>query len=98
MNRKKKLLTGVLCCVFAAILLISGALIATHLQHDCPGEGCPVCTAISARERLLRCMALTAASGSVFLLAQRSLGISIAARLNGAAAHTLVTLKVKLSD
>ena len=98
MNRKKKLLTSVLCGIFVAVLVVSGALIATHLQHDCPGENCPVCAAISTWEQLLRGMALAAALGSVLLLAQRWSGISMAARFDGATVHTLVTLKVKLSD
>ena len=42
MNRKKKLLTSILCGIFVAVLVVSGVLIATHLQHDCPGENCPV--------------------------------------------------------
>lgn len=98
MNRKKSLLTSVLCGIFVAVLVVSGALIATHLQHDCPGENCSVCAAISTWERLLRGMALAAALGSVLLLAQGSSGVSMAVRFDGAAAHTLVTLKVKLSD
>ena len=98
MNRKKKLLTSILCGIFVAVLVVSGVLIATHLQHDCPGENCPVCAAISTWEQLLRGMALAAALGSVLLLAQRSSGISTAARFDDATAHTLVTLKVKLSD
>ena len=98
MNRKKSLLTSILCGIFVAVLVVSGALIATHLQHDCPGENCPVCAAISTWEQLLRGMALVAVLGSVLLLAQRSSGVSTAARFDGAVAHTLVTLKVKLSD
>lgn len=98
MNRKKKLLTSVLCGIFVAALIVSGALIATHLQHDCPGENCPVCAAIANWQHLLRGMALVAALGSILLPAQRSSGVSIAARFHGAAARTLVTLKVKLSD
>ena len=65
MNRKKSLLTSILCGIFVAVLVVSGALIATHLQHDCPGENCPVCAAISTRERLLRGIALVAVLGSV---------------------------------
>jgi len=58
MKRKKKLLTSILCGIFVAVLVVSGVLIATHLQHDCPGENCPVCAAISTWEQLLRGMAL----------------------------------------
>ena len=98
MNRKKRLLSSLLCAIFVAALIVSGALIATRLQHECLGESCPVCAAISGWERLLRGMALAAALESALLLAQRALGVCLAARFNGTTAHTLVTLKVKLSD
>lgn len=98
MNRKKRLIASVLCCIFAAVLIVSGVLLAAHLQHECPGEGCPVCAAISGWERLLRGMALAAALESALLLARRALGACVPARLNGMATHTLVALKVKLSD
>ena len=98
MNRKKRLLSSLLCVIFVAALIVSGALIATRLQHECLGESCPVCAAISGWERLLRGMALAAALESALLLAQRALGVCLAARFNGRTAHTLVTLKVKLSD
>ena len=57
MNRKKRLLSSLLCVIFVAALIVSGALIATRLQHECLGESCPVCAAISGWERLLRGMA-----------------------------------------
>ena len=98
MNRKKRLLSSILCVIFVATLIVSGALIATRLQHECLGESCPVCAAISGWERLLRGLALAAALESALLLAQRALGVCLAARFNGTTAHTLVTLKVKLSD
>ena len=98
MNRKKRLLSSLLCVIFVAALIVSGALIATRLQHECLGESCPVCAAISGWERLLRGMALAAELESALLLAQRALGVCLAARFNGTTAHTLVTLKVKLSD
>ena len=98
MNRKKRLLSSLLCVIFVAALIVSGALIATRLQHECLGESCPVCAAISGWERLLRGMALAAALEIALLLAQRALGVCLAARFNGTTAHTLVTLKVKLSD
>ena len=98
MNRKKRLLSSLLCVIFVAALIVSGALIATRLQHECLGESCPVCAAISGWERLLRGMALAAGLESALLLVQRALGVCLAARFNGTTAHTLVTLKVKLSD
>ena len=98
MNRKKRLLSSILCVIFVAALIVSGALIAARLQHECLGESCPVCAAISGWERLLRGLALAAALESALLLAQRALGVCLAERFNGTTADTLVTLKVKLSD
>lgn len=76
MNRKKRLLSSLLCVIFVAALIVSGALIATRLQHECLGESCPVCAAISGWERLLRGMALAAALESALLLAQRALAFA----------------------
>ena len=97
MNRKKKLLTSILCGIFVAILVVSGILAATHSQYDCPDENCPVCALISTWQQL-RGMILIAVLGSFLLLVQHSPGISMSARFNRVMAHTLVTLKVKLSD
>lgn len=97
MNQKKKVFTSILCGIFVAILVVSGVLAATHSQYDCPDENCPVCALISTWEQL-RGMMLIAVSGSILLLVLYSPGISMRARFHVAAAHTLVTLKVKLSD
>lgn len=98
MNRKKRLLSSLLCVIFVAALIVSGALIATRLQHECLGESCPVCAAISGWERLLRGMAAGGGAGKRFAACPARIGVCLAARFNGTTAHTLVTLKVKLSD
>lgn len=97
-NRKQKRIIRIFCGVFVAALLVSGALIATHLQHECPGRGCSVCTAISAWEQLLRGLALAAATGGALRLTWRAGSVAASAHRECDATHTLVTLKVKLSD
>ena len=98
MKQRKRLLTSILCGIFVVLLLLSGVWIATHMQHECPGEGCPVCATLSAWEHLLRSMALAAALKCALPPVQHSPGFSMAAGLGDRAVHTLVTLKVKLSD
>ncbi|MDR3173388.1 MAG: hypothetical protein LBU19_03980 [Treponema sp.] len=36
-------LSMVLCCCFVSAVLFSGFFIASHEDHDCPGEGCSLC-------------------------------------------------------
>jgi hypothetical protein len=36
----------ILCVCFAAAVLVSANLAAAAVDHDCPGEGCPVCLMI----------------------------------------------------
>lgn len=98
MKRMKRLATGVLCGLLIAVLVVSGALIATRLLHDCPGAGCPVCTAIFTWEQLLRGMALSAAVLGALSAAMRSSRAPASIRRQAACAPTLVALKVKLSD
>ena len=98
MKQIKRIQAGVMCGLFVAILLVSGALVATHLFHNCTGEGCLVCTAITGWHRLLRGMALAAALWGAAQLALHAAVASLQERINGAAARTLVSLKVKLSD
>lgn len=98
MDQKKRYLSAILCAIFVAVLLVSGAFIATEMHHDCQGENCAVCAVITALERLLRVMVLATALGSVLPLAGQPSGVSMSARFGGAAVQTLVTLKVKLSD
>lgn len=98
MNRKNRILAGILCVMFVAVLFVSGAFIATHLHHVCPGENCAVCAAISGWERLTRGMTLAAAFGCAALFALRSGAALSSVRAKAAGACTLVALKVKLSD
>ena len=98
MDRRQRLITRILCGVFIAALIVSGLLVTAHLRHECTGANCPVCAAISAWERLMRSMALTAALGGVLLPGRESAGDWTSARVEGAPVQTLVALKVKLSD
>lgn len=98
MDRKKRSLSGILCAIIVAALLVSAVFIAAELHHDCAGEHCPICSAISSWEHLLRVMALLAALGGALALTDHSSGAPMSARFGRAALPTLVTLKVKLSD
>lgn len=98
MKREKRIQASLICGLFVAILLVSGALVATHLFHNCTGEDCLVCAAITGWHRVLRGMALAAVLWGIAQLALHTAVASLQERMNGAAVLTLVSLKVKLSD
>jgi hypothetical protein len=57
-QKKPWLLTLTACVALAAVL--AETFIFAHLDHDCCGEGCPVCAQIEAAQRLLEGLARTA--------------------------------------
>lgn len=97
--KKHRILACVLCVMFVAALFVSGSFFATHTHHDCIGENCPVCAALASCERLLKSFAAAKLIPAFMGVCAFSYGCI---RLFGSAKknsdHTLVSLKVKLSD
>ena len=97
MNRPKRL-ASVLALLVAFIMLFSVAYIAFEADHNCCGEGCAVCAQIRACEDLLRNLltiaVFSAAARCCFALIHDFAGTDCCS----AHPHTLIALKVKLSD
>ncbi len=90
-----KALTALL---LALVMILSVSFIALNAHHDCSGEDCRICAQIRACEDLLRNLLLIAA---VLLAAWITRYPGIASSTEPAAfsrPHTLITLRVKLSD
>ncbi len=91
---------GVLSALLAALLLLaligSFALIVHEAEHDCSGEGCPVCAMIAiCRDTLRRFTgAVVLGAAVVWLISFFALGVCISARER--CVKTPVFLKVKL--
>lgn len=92
---------GRVCLLLAALCLFSfgtGAFFCCSVaEHDCCGEGCSLCLFVSLLEQVMGLFSL----GAFFLLCAPLLkkGICRAfSALSCLCAHTLVFLKVKLSD
>ncbi len=89
---------SVLALLVALVMLFSVLYIALEADHDCCGEGCSVCALIRVCEDLLRDLlpaaAFAAAARCFFTLA----GTFADTDCRSAHPHTLITLKVKLSD
>ena len=96
--KKPKRLASVLALLVAFIMLFSVLFIALEADHDCCGEGCAVCAQIQVCEDLLRNL-ITAAALVVAAWCLYAL-IRVFADTNCCSVHphTLIVLKVKLSD
>ncbi len=97
MNKPKRL-AAVLAVLFAFIMLFSAVYIALEADHDCCGEDCLVCAQLRACEELLRNLLLTAALLSAAGRFCALIRVIPFADLHFAHPHTLIALKVKLSD
>lgn len=95
---KPKHFASVLALLVAFIMLFSVLFIALEADHDCCGEGCAVCAQIQACEDLLRNLlmvpVLAAAVRCLYALSR----VLSEAGYCAFHPHTLVVLKIKLSD
>lgn len=98
MRKSVRILTGLFCLLFVAILLTSGALTLTHSQHECTVDNCSVCALLSGWTQLLRGMTVAALLLCAAYLAQFTAVKAISTRMNAAPTATLVSRKVKLSN
>ena len=98
MTKKNRIAAVLLTVMVFVVMLYSTLLIAAEADHDCVGEGCPICHQINACRKALKNLSLavcTAAFAAVFAYA---LCRTISACADVTASYTLVSLKVKLTD
>ena len=97
MNKPKRL-ASVLVLLVAFLMLFSVLFIALEADHDCCGDGCAVCAQIQVCEDLLRSLTtvgvLTAAAWCLYTLSR----VFADTDCCSVHPHTLIALKVKLSD
>ena len=97
MNKPKRL-ASMLALLVAFIMLFSVAYIVLEAEHNCCGEDCAICAQIRACEGLLRNLltiaVLSAAGRCCFALIHDFADADCCS----ANSHTLIALKVKLSD
>ncbi|MBQ9331211.1 MAG: AraC family transcriptional regulator [Oscillibacter sp.] len=88
----------VLTAVFALAVLVSSAFIVVHADHDCVGEGCPVCQQMAACAQTLRTLSSAAAAAGTVFAALRALTAMRTCSAPERPFSTPVALKVKLSN
>lgn len=84
--------------LLALVMILSISFIALNADHDCCGEDCRICAQIRACEELLRDL-LPAAAGLLAAWIVSNPGIASSTEpAVFSRPHTLITLRVKLSD
>jgi hypothetical protein len=89
-----------LALLVAVILLFSSFFVFTHLQHDCTGEGCKVCSEIGTCIRTIHLLSEAIGCGAAVIFAYicvKNLAKSYLAGLFLCPA-SLVRLKVRLNN
>ena len=95
---KSKRIASVLVLLAAFLMLFSVLFLALEADHDCCGEGCAVCAQIQACEDLLRnltIISVLAAAARCLYALNRVIADTDCCSVHP---HTLIALKVKLSD
>ena len=84
--------------LLALVMILSVSFIALNADHDCCGEDCRICAQIRACEELLHDLLPVAAVLLASWIVRYPGIISSADTAAFACPHTLITLRVKLSD
>ena len=96
---KKNRITAVFLAVMVLIVMLGSAFfIAAEADHDCVGKGCPVCCQINICQNTLRNLSLAVCAAAFAAAFTHTLCRNISVCTNITASHTLISLKVKLSD
>jgi len=95
---KSKRLASVLVLLVACIMLFSVLFIALEADHDCCGEDCVICAQIQFCEDLLRNLITTSVLVAAAWYLYALIRVFADADCCSVHPHTLIVLKVKLSD
>ena len=96
MKRQKKAAI-LICMAFLFVMLTSFFYIAKEENHNCTGEDCPICYEISVCQETVRKLTFACAVFAAILLLSVCIVLPVA-QSRPAVCHTLISLKVKLSD
>jgi len=98
MRKHRRILFILLSILFVLTVVFALSSTVAEADHECLGEGCPVCAEIDACEDLLKTAAIAADTVAV-TEAVRKFGIVALHTFTGRVENTtLISLKVKLSN
>ena len=94
--KRKRLLAALIAGLTVAALLAACGFLALEAEHDCPGEGCHICSQLGLCRNLLRTFFIGLGLAALCVLCAAARHVL---RAGGAAAFpTPVSLKTRLLD
>jgi hypothetical protein len=98
MAKNKKLLAGFIIIAVLFMLLFSVYFITAETRHNCIGENCPICLEVQACVQALNTLGTGLATTVAVFAAAHLFVICVIPVFHRSPSHTLVSLKVKLTN
>lgn len=98
MTKKRRIAAMAMCLALLFAMFFSTAYIIRETNHNCTGENCPICHEIQICQQILNTVGTAVLGAAVFSFMPVFLITLTSAHRREAAAVTLISLKVKLSD
>ncbi|MGL6218910.1 MAG: hypothetical protein ACRC36_12800 [Lacrimispora sphenoides] len=98
MAKNKKLLAGFITLAILFMLLFSIFYITAEARHQCIGENCPICLEVQACVQALNTLGTGLAPAVAVFAAAYFFLICVIPVFHRNPSHTLVSLKVKLTN
>ena len=97
-EKMKRTAAGIIALMLLVVLLFFSFFIAVEADHDCVGEGCPVCVCIQQCEETLHQIGGGIAFQAAVIVPAFFLFITILISFFGVAVNTLVSRKIRLNN
>lgn len=98
MRKKMKIAAILLAVTVFVVMLFSALFIAAEADHECIGNGCPICCQISACRDTLKNLSLAVFAAAVTAAFSYTLYRTVSVFADTLSSRTLISLKVKLTD
>ena len=98
MTKQRRIFAAVLAVFVVLVVLSASVFMIEHADHECAGEGCPICERLDSCAQSLRSLAAAAVVVSVVSAFAAALRVCADGEQPASAPRTPVSLKVKLSN
>ena len=96
--KTRRIILSIMILLFVLMTIFARFFIAFERDHDCCGDNCPICETIAFVEDTIRKLSIVSIVFCVVSLFIHTFGKTIVKDVKETNQHTLITLKVKLSN
>lgn len=97
-TKKHRALAFLACATILIVTLFSVLFIVREADHDCIGEGCPICVCIRNAEHTLKQLGMGFAGTTGWMPAAALLSLTVFCVLRAVPCETPISQKVRLND